>query len=254
MTEQVRSADGTTIAYDRYGSGAALVVIGGAFNDRSSPHPLVDVLASDFTVYSFDRRGRGDSGNTLPWSIEREVDDLSAVLEAAGGEAMVYGHSSGAALALEGALAGLPIRRLAVYEPPYTENEFSAQREREISNAVAAGDNDLAAATFMQQTGMDDATVAGMKHAPFWPGLAALAPTLPYDLELTAGGSVPERFSVITVPTLALAGGISAPWAGDVADQLVALLPDARRITVEGEHHGVDQQVLAPILAEWFAG
>jgi len=253
MTDTVRSADGTTIAFDRFGSGPALIVIGGAFNDRRSPHPLVDLLASDFTVVSYDRRGRGESANTLPYSTDREVEDLAAVIEAAGGLAMVYGHSSGAALALEGAVAGLPITKLALYEPPYTENEFSAEREREISAAVAAGDNDRAAATFLRLVGMDVATIAGIQHAPFWPGMAALAPTLPYDLALTAGGSAPERFSAITVPTLALDGGTSDAWAGETAAAIAALLPNATRRTVDGQNHGVDQQVLAPILAEFFA-
>ena len=253
MTDTVRSADGTTIAYDRFGSGPALVVIGGAFNDRGSPHPLVDHLASDFTVFSYDRRGRGESGNTQPYSTEREIEDLAAIIEAAGGLAMVYGHSSGAALALEGALAGLPITKLALYEPPYTENESSEQREREIREAVSAGDDDRAAATFMRLVGMDDATIARIQLAPFWPGMVALAPTLPYDLALTAGGSVPERFAAITVPALALDGGTSDAWAGETAAEIVALLPHATRRTVDGQNHGVDQQVLAPILAEWFA-
>src|ERR1700710_2808190 len=119
MPEFVKSADGTPIAYDVAGSGPALVITGGAFNPRHSPGELVGLLAPHFTVYTWDRRGRGDSGNTLPYSVERETDDLAAVIDAAGGSALAYGHSSGAILTLEAAMRGAAMSKIAVYEAPY---------------------------------------------------------------------------------------------------------------------------------------
>ncbi|HEY5231616.1 MAG TPA: alpha/beta fold hydrolase, partial [Galbitalea sp.] len=151
MPEFVNSADGTSIAYDTAGAGPALVITGGAFNTRHSPGPLVGLLAPHFTVYTWDRRGRGDSGNTLPYATEREMDDLSAVLEAAGGSALAYGHSSGAILILEAAMRGAAITKLAAYEPPYATNNMKAMAG--VQPALDAGDPALAALTFVQGTG-----------------------------------------------------------------------------------------------------
>ncbi len=254
-TGTVRSADGTTIAYDRVGEGPPLIVIGGAFNDRHSADVLKQLLASRFTVYIHDRRGRGESGDTAPYAIEREVEDLDALIAAAGGSACVYGHSSGAVLAMEAASRGSAITKLAAYEPPYTADpeDPTPPSDGGVRAAVDAGDRERAAESFMRLTGMDDNSVQWVKQAPFWPGMVAMAHTLPYDLALTGDGTVPTaRFAAITVPALVMDGGTSPAWAGRAGASVAAAIPGARRLTVEGQDHGVDQAVLAPLLVEFF--
>ena len=175
MTETVQSADGTTIAYERTGTGPAVILIGGAFNDRHSPSVLAAALSPHFTVFSYDRRGRGDSGDTYPFAVAREAEDLDALTTAAGGSALVYGHSSGAVLALEAAAAGVPITKLAVYEPPYTFDPESLDPPSDgaarIQSALDAGDREQAAEIFMTMTGMDVGSIEWVKGAPFWPGM-----------------------------------------------------------------------------------
>jgi pimeloyl-ACP methyl ester carboxylesterase len=256
VPEFVRCSDGTEIAYDRVGAGAAVIVIGGAFNTRLSPYPLVTLLAERFTVFSFDRRGRGASGDSEPYAVEREVEDLAAMVEAAGGSAMVYGHSSGAILALEAAAAGVPITRLAVYEPPYSfdPEHPHASDDRAVRAAHDAGDREGAARAFMRIVGMDEASIDWAASAPFWPGMLQIAHTLPYDLALAGDGRVPvQRLVGITVPTLVLDGGRSPDWAARASAGLMSALPQATRLTLEGQDHGVDQAVLEPILTDFFA-
>jgi len=255
MPEFVRSADGTRIAYDRLGSGAPVIVIGGAFNTRSSPYPLVTLLAENFTVYTFDRRGKGDSPETRPYAVEHEIEDLAALVAEAGGASGVYGHSSGAILGIEAAAAGVHITRLAVYEPPYTADpEHPAPADDlGLQAALDSGDPVAAAALFLRITGMDDAAVASITSAPFWPGLVSLAGTLPHELALTGDGLPPrERLAAITVPTLALAGGTSPAWADRAARAVASAVADGTVLTVAGQDHAVDQTVLAPLLAAFF--
>jgi alpha-beta hydrolase superfamily lysophospholipase len=257
MPEFVRSADGTPIAFDRLGAGDPVIVIGGAFNTRSSPYPLVTLLAEELTVYTFDRRGKGDSPESGPYAVEREIEDLAALVAEAGGAAGVYGHSSGAILALEAAAAGVHITRLAVYEPPYTgDPEHPAPADDlGLQAALDAGDPAAAAAIFLRITGMDDAAVGYITSAPFWPALVHLAPTLPHELALTGDGLPPrERLAAITVPTLALAGGRSPAWADRAALAVASSVADGRVLTVTGQDHDVDQTVVAPLLADFFLG
>ncbi|MEC5150488.1 alpha/beta hydrolase [Cryobacterium sp. GrIS_2_6] len=257
MPEFVRSADGTRIAYDRLGSGDPVIVIGGAFNTRSSPYPLVTLLAEDVTVYTFDRRGKGESPESGPYAVEREIEDLAALVAVAGGAAGVYGHSSGAILAIEAAAAGVHITRLAVYEPPYTADpEHPAPADDlGLQAALDAGDPAAAAELFLRITAMDDAAVRSITSAPFWPGLVYLAPTLPHELALTGDGLPPrERLAAITAPTLALAGGRSPAWAARAALAVASCVADGKVLTVPGQDHAVDQAVLAPLLADFFLG
>jgi pimeloyl-ACP methyl ester carboxylesterase len=256
MPEFVRSPDGTSIAYDRVGEGPSVIVIGGAFTTRLSPYPLVTLLAERFRVVSFDRRGRGASGDSEPYAVEREVEDLTALVAAAGGSAMVYGHSSGAILALEATAAGVPITRLAVYEPPYTFDPAHPPEpgDHGLQAALDAGDREGAARTFLRIVGMDGASIDRAASAPFWPGMVEIAHTLPYDLALTADGRPPvDRLSRIAVPTLVLDGGNSPDWAARAAAGVASAVPNAIRFTMEGQDHGVDQTVLAPILIEFFS-
>ncbi|MBC7725282.1 MAG: alpha/beta hydrolase [Burkholderiaceae bacterium] len=270
MTEtvtRVESADGTTIAVEWAGSGPPLVLVGGAFNTRQSAVPLARRLESDFTVWRYDRRGRGESGAASAILGERDngravgqdVADLAAVvaLAAEGGSPVgVYGHSSGAIVALEGAARGLPIARVAAYEPPYTsgmtEEDRSGATGDAIRAAVTAGDPDTAARVFMRLVGIPPQAIDGIANAPFWSGMVAIAHTLPYDLALSGDGAAPDRLSRIAVPTLVLDGGASPEWAGEASSALLGIVPAATRITVPGQDHNVDETVLAPVLREFF--
>ena len=260
MTQTTTSADGTTIAYEKSGTGPALIIIGGAFNTRQSAADLARVLAAHFSVLTYDRRGRGDSdeaSSSSPSSREREIEDLAALIDAAGGSACVYGHSSGGALALEATAAGLPISKVAAYEPPY--NALAADfgtvtdwRER-IQTALDSGDRGEAAALFLRGSGMDAAAVEGLSQAPWWPGMLGVAHTLPYDLGLMGDGTVPvERFSRIAVPTLLLSGGDSPAWAAESASQIASAISDAKHVVVQGQDHNVDPATIAPELSDFF--
>ena len=248
MPEFAKSTDGTSIAYDVAGSGPALVLTGGAFNTRHSPGELVGLLAPHFTVYTWDRRGRGDSGNTLPYAIERETDDLSAVIAAAGGTALAYGHSSGAILILEAAMRGASISKIAVYEPPYVPENLEAMAG--VQPALDAGDPALAALTFVKGTGAENTD--GLTRSPWWPSMVAIAGTLSHDLALTGDGVVPtERLAAIHVPLLVLAGGASPAWAANAAIAIESAVPDGRTVTVDGQNHNVSPAALAPILIDF---
>jgi pimeloyl-ACP methyl ester carboxylesterase len=258
MTQTVKSADGTTIAYEKSGSGPALIVIGGAFNTRKSAGNLAPLLASHFSVYAYDRRGRGDSTDTKPYAIEREIEDLAALIGAVGGSALVYGHSSGAVLALLAAASGLPITKVAAYEPPFTaEDSGSTSLEgwgENVQAAVDAGDRERAAALFMQGTGADPAAIAGVKELPFWPGMLAIAHTLPYDIAIFGDGLAPtDRLQNIAIPTLLIHGGNSPAWAGAAASVTAEAIPGARHVTIEGQDHNVDPATIAPALIEFFS-
>jgi pimeloyl-ACP methyl ester carboxylesterase len=258
MTQTVRSADGTTIASEKSGSGPALIVVGGAFNTRQSARGIASLLAPFFAVYAYDRRGRGDSTETTPYAVQREVEDFAALIGAAGGSAMVYGHSSGAVLAPEAAATGLPITKVAAYEPPFTAAGSAGASPggwgEGVQAAVDAGDRERAAALFLQGTGADPATIAGMKQLPWWPGMLAVAHTLPYDIALVGDGSVPtERFRKIAVPTLLLHGGDSPAWAGTAASVAAEAIPGARHLAIAGQGHNVDAATLAPALIDFFS-
>jgi pimeloyl-ACP methyl ester carboxylesterase len=256
MTEFALSADGTRIAFDVTGSGPAVVIVGGAFSTRLSHSELATQLADDFTVYVHDRRGRGDSGDTLPYSVDRELEDLAAVIDAAGGTAMVFGHSTGAIVSLLAAGRHLSITKVAAFEPPWIFDPAAPPHVSalpKVQAALAVDDRETAAELFMAETGMPPAEIDQAKQQPFWPGMLQVAPTTEYDLTLVGDGRVPaDLLSAIDIPTLLIDGLLSPPWAARAADAAAAEIPRARRVGMEGQHHGVDQTVLAPILAEFF--
>src|SRR5579864_2270912 len=184
----LESKDGTRIAFDRQGEGPALILVDGAMTRRSdgSKPELARMLAQHFTVYTYDRRGRGDSGDTMPYAVEREVEDIDAMIDEAGGSAFLYGHSSGACLAMDATVAlGGKVEKLAMYEAPYNDDPEAQKRWRQylkdLSEALATGRRGDAAALFMAYVGMPAAQIEGMRHAPFWAGMEAVAPTLAYD-------------------------------------------------------------------------
>jgi pimeloyl-ACP methyl ester carboxylesterase len=250
--EKVRSADGTIIAREQSGAGPALVLVSGAFSDRTSTEAAADVFGDRFTVHRYDRRGRGDSGDTAPYAVQREIEDLAAIIDAAGGQAFVFGHSSGAALALEAAAAGVPARSVAAYEPPYTPGP-TAEFADELADLAASGRESEAAERFLALTGLPPPVLEQMKSGPYWAGMLQFARTLPYDVRLCNGGSVPaDRLAGITVPVLALAGADSADWAGAAASAICSAVPDSRSRVLAGQSHNAAPEVLAPVLEEFF--
>ncbi len=260
--ETTLSADGTRIAFEKLGNGPPVILVGGAFCDhtaRVAGAPLAAELLATHTVITFDRRGRGESTDTPPYAVAREVEDVAALIAVAGGSALVYGHSSGAVLALEAALAGLPIRKLALYEPPLVLGEGRAPMPRdlepELARLVGAGRRGDAAALFLTRAvGVPEAAVAAMKSAPSWRVLEALAHTLPYDVRLTSDApDVLARARALRTPTLLLDGDQSPPWMRAGVARLAQAIPDARAQSLAGQTHGVDPAALAPSLHAFFA-
>jgi pimeloyl-ACP methyl ester carboxylesterase len=255
--ETVTSTDGTTIAFDRMGSGPPVVLVCGGSVDRMADAPLAQQLASDLTVFNYDRRGRGDSGDTLPYAIEREVEDIEAVIEAAGGSAFLWGSSSGAALALIAVEKGVSASKLAMWEPPYIPDEFPKPPEDQVERyetMVAEGRRGDAVEYFMSKVvGMPPEVVAGARSQPWWAATEALAHTLAYDARIMSDYTVPtDRAASVKVPTLVIAGGADFPWMPETAKALADAAPDGRVRILEGQGHDVDPAVLAPVLVEFF--
>jgi pimeloyl-ACP methyl ester carboxylesterase len=257
--ETVTSADGTTIAFDRAGAGPAIIFVVGAFNERSTCAPLAGALRSRFTVMTYDRRGRGDSGDTAPYAVDREIDDLDALIAEAGGSALVFGYSSGAVLAMLAAARGSAIDRLALYEPPLTADGSApappADAAAHLAELIAAGRRGDAVAYFQTEViGMPAELVAQIRNAPMWPALERIAHTLVYDTTICGDGTVPaETAAAITVPTLVIDGTASAPALRRAARATADAIPGARQHSLEGQTHELVAEATAPVLAEFFA-
>lgn len=252
--ETVTSPDGVTIAYERSGSGPALVIVNGALSTRQTVAPLAPLLESDFTLYRYDRRGRGDSTDADSSTPQREVEDLAAVAKATGERPCVFGQSSGGALALEAAAAGVGMRSLVVHEPPYVPGPpTSPETADALAELTAAGDRDEAVERFLRSTGVPDAMLAQMRASPAWQPMLAMAPTLPYDVRVLNGGRVPtERLARLEIPVLATAGTLSPPWALESVRTVAAAVPGGEHRTLEGQAHTVAPDVLASVLRERF--
>ena len=250
---KVLSKDGTKIAYDKRGSGPVLILVLGALNKRGSGKKLSDALANDFTVVSYDRRGRGDSGDTKPYAVEKEIEDLEALIDELGGSARLYGHSSGGVLALL-ATQQLPgkVLGLALYEIPYSQDPVaqaaSDEYRKNIRRLIAEDRRADAVAAFVKSVGVTDKQIEAMQRIPLWNSLTAMAPTLEYDtVELM------ERYpkvdpSSIEVPTLVMFGGASPAFMAETATQLSEGIPGATLLPLEGQTHDVKTDVIAPAL------
>jgi pimeloyl-ACP methyl ester carboxylesterase len=248
--ERVSAADGTQIAVEAVGKGRPVVLIGGAFNDRTTMAGLARVLSPFYQVVTYDRRGRGDSGDeSSDYSADREMEDLSAVVEHIGGTASLFGHSSGAVLALEAAIRGLPVEKVAAYETPFIP-EGSRPRPapdvmERLVGLVRAGDSGGATALFQTEViGIPAELVDGMRHSDMWGYLTGLAHSLPYDYALFEPGCpVPRpRLAKVGVPTLAIAGSNTFPWLATATEQVADAVPGARFLSLQGQDHGVLQQ------------
>lgn len=257
----VVSKDGTTIAYDRRGNGPALVLVDGALCSRAQgPMPeLAEALADRFTVYTYDRRGRGDSGDTDEYAVEREIEDLAAVIEAAGGSAYVYGSSSGAALALRAATAGLPIEKLVAFEPPYVVDDSRKQIPRTwVAELQTLGPDDAIRYFFTKGIGLPGILVTVMKVMPAWKQMRAIAHTLPYDAQVVGPNCFGEpmdtdQWTPIDQPVLVVNGGKSPAWMKASVHALAAAVPDAKHTEVPGQNHMIKAAAIAPVIADFCA-
>jgi pimeloyl-ACP methyl ester carboxylesterase len=255
--DTVTSKDGTTIAFDRMGEGSPVILVGGGSTDRMANAPLAELLASDFTVFNYDRRGRGPSGDTPPYAVEREVEDIDAVVGAAGGSAFLYGTSSGAALALEAAASGLDITKLALWEPPFILDENLRPPKDQVeqyNKMIAEGRRGDAVEYFMAKVvGMPPEFVAQARAAPWWKAQEDLAHTLVYDAIIMGDYSLPTaRAALVTAPTLVMVGGASFPFFQETAQALTKALPHGQTRTLEGQTHDVAPEAMASVLKEFF--
>jgi pimeloyl-ACP methyl ester carboxylesterase len=256
----VTSADGTAIAFEPVGRGPVVILVGGAFNDRTTVTGLARVLSSDFTVIVFDRRGRGDSGDTPPYAVQREVEDIAALISHVGGSVGLFGHSSGAILALEATVSLPEVEKLAVYEPPFVVDDTRPQPAPDLLERLQAlVDEDRradAATLFLTEgAGVPSEVVAEMRGSQMWGWFTGLAHTLPYDVAICgpANRLPAHRYGRITAPTLAIGGGTSPGWMRSGTRAVAEAVPGGRYLTLEGHDHSVLNQpeALGPILRDF---
>lgn len=260
----VRSHDGTEIAFSTEGSGPAVIIVDGAlcYREMGPSKALSKVLAEHYTVFSYDRRGRGESGDTKPYAVAREVEDISALIDVAGGPVSLIGISSGVALALDAAAAGLAVDKLALYEAPLVVNSsppsLDATYRRDLDAALAEGRRADAVRLFMRLVGAPGPMVALMRFMPAWPKLKRVAHTLPYDEEILrdarSGGPLPrERWAPVTAPTLSMAGAKSPDMMKTAMQAIAETLPSARYEELAGQTHMVKAKVVGPKVHEFLA-
>ena len=253
------SADGTQIAFDQTGDGPPVILVVGAFNDRSTGAPLAKALESRFTVLNYDRRGRGASRDTQPYTVEREVEDLEALIREAGGAARVFGYSSGGTLALEAAARGLNITKLALYEAPFMVGDDGPRPPKDmaaqLAKLVSSGQRGDAVELFQTKlVGIPEQVVAQMRHAPFRPGLEATAHTLVYEATIVGDLELPTaQLRSIKAPALVVYGGESPAFMGNGAKALAEALPDGHVRALVGQSHDIVPAALAPVLLDFFA-
>ena len=255
MEHKVTSRDGTTIAFERSGAGPALIAVdaAGSYRDFRPLRPPVELLAAHFTVYLYDRRGRGASTDTLPYSVEREVDDLAALIAEAGGSAYVYAMSSGSLLALHAAAGGLAIPKLALFEPPIEPDEAPTGETAftiELAELVAAGRRRDAVAFFHRGIGVPDEVMEQMTP-PVWAALETVAHTLVYDCVISDAMSL-RRVRSVTAPTLVIDSQGSGGELTGMAATVAEALPSSTSRSLAGAWHGVPGDDLAPVLTEFF--
>jgi pimeloyl-ACP methyl ester carboxylesterase len=255
----VKSKDGTTISFERQGSGHGLILVDGALGNHAGGYgsELSNLLSKDLTVYTYDRRGRNKSGDTQPYAVGREVEDIEALIDEAGGSAFVYGMSSGAALALEAAARlGGKVRALALYEPPYgspAEGTGPDDYEPKLKRLLAEGRRSDAVDLFMTVVGVPPEMIAGMHQIPMWAGMEAIAPTLAYDAACMNGFVIPtNRAASIQAPTLVMNGGLGFDFMRTTARALTAIISHAQYRELPDQTHDVAAEALAPVLDDFF--
>jgi pimeloyl-ACP methyl ester carboxylesterase len=256
----VTSADGTLIDYESYGDGPAVIFIGGAGTyraiDEATTATARQLAAEGFTAVEYDRRGRGRSGDTQPWALDREVEDMTALIEAAGGSAVLCSNSSGADVALAAATAGAAVTALVLYEPPFFAGKSYVADIAELRSLLADGKHEeMMRYNLTSVIGLPAQAVEGMARLPWWPAMVAAAPTLIYDHTATNDISTdpdwPARWAKITVPVLVCSGDQTFPGMPEAADQVAAALPHAARRILPGQGHRPAPEALVPVLAEF---
>jgi pimeloyl-ACP methyl ester carboxylesterase len=258
-TSTVKSSDGTSIAFDRLGDGSPVILTSGAFNTRDTTAPLAAALQGRFTVFNYDRRGRGESGDTLPYSLERELEDIDALIAEASGSAAVFGYSSGATLALKAAAHGLSISKLVLYDAPFVVDDsyepLPADFADQLAELIGAGQRGDAVELYQRvAVGIPEQVVAQMRQAPFRPALEAMAHTLVYEAKVIGDRTLPtDLVSRVTAPTLVIDGEHSPPIMHSAARVLSETLADARRCTLGGQGHDIDPDATAAVLAEFLS-
>src|SRR5512139_3866186 len=265
-TQYTTSADGTEIAYEVTGSGPALVLVDGALCHRAMgpARGLAEELSGSFAVYAYDRRGRGESGpGSSPYAVEREIEDLAAVIDAAGASAHVFGASSGGALALEAARSGVPIDRLALYEAPFIVDETHPGNDprlpERLQELVDEGRRGEAVKTFMRTVGAPAPFIALMRLMPVWKKLTAVAHTLPYDLSIVIDHDqsrpLPAGYYEPVEPaTLVVAGGKSPEYMRNAQAAIADAVPKGRLETLPGQTHMIKPKVVGPVLSRFLLG
>lgn len=258
--ETVSSKDGTVLAYDRVGTGPSLILVGGALNDRQNTAELARLLGPHATVFNYDRRGRGDSGDTPPYSVQNEIDDLETMIRVAGGSAKLFAHCTAGMLAIEAVAQGLPITRLALYEPPYIIGDSQLRLTEEfkalLTKHLDEGEPGEAVAHFLIRTvGFPPEAVPKFRMMPIWPTLEKLAVTLPYDVTLAADNWMPpqSRLDLLTLPTLLIYGTGSPAWQIESVKALGRSLSNAETRILEGHNHDLEAEAVAPLLKDFVA-
>jgi pimeloyl-ACP methyl ester carboxylesterase len=255
---KVVSRDGTAIAYKQAGDGPPMVLLGGAFRDHTIFTPIVPQLVSHYTTYVYDRRGRGESSDGPEWSIEREIEDLEAVIGVAGGEAVVFGGSGGAILALEAAAAGAPITKLGLLEPPFRVDgapPMPDDFEQTLRSLVAQDKRHEAAVYFLtHMASFSREEIAEWERSPIWPANEAMAHTLVYDTVIVGKGIPLDRLAKVAAPALVINSDSTSEWLRSAARTTAAAVQDGRHLTLPGVWHRVPPEVLCPALIEFFAG
>lgn len=258
---KVHSKDGTSIAFDTLGNGEPIILVDGALCSRSfGPLPeLAQLLAPHFSVFNYDRRGRNKSGDKAPYAVQREVEDIEALIHEAGGSASVFGTSSGAALALAAAANGAKIKKLALYEPPYVAGRRKGRSappdsEAQLKRLVAEDRRGDAVKFFMvDMVGMPAIFTYIMRVLPIWPKLKAVAHTLPYDAAVLGDFSLPKaRAASVAVPTLVIGGEKSPVELRGAVSAVAEAIPGAKLRMLKGQTHNVSVKVLAPVLVDFF--
>ena len=255
--DTVTSADGTTIAFDQYGDGPPVIMAVAAFNTRSATDPLARALAPQFTVLNYDRRGRGDSGDTTPYAVDREIDDIAALITAALSARVAPEEWPNTAA--DPPAAGLPITKLALYEPPFRTDDshpgLPPDLPAKLAGLVSAGRRGDAVELYQTQAvGIPEDVVAQMRHAPFRPGMEAIAHTLAYEAAVVGDRSLPAGLiGSIHVPALVISGESSPPFLRNAARATAAALPGGRLVTLPGQTHDINPEATAPVMAEFLA-
>ncbi|SHN11173.1 alpha/beta fold hydrolase [Mucilaginibacter sp. OK098] len=255
----VISKDGTKIAYNQNGSGPVIILVDGAFcsKDFGPMTGIVPLLSKNFTVISYDRRARGESGDTKPYAVEREIEDINALINVSGGSASLFGISSGAILCIKAVAYGLNIHKLAILEPPFVgnkDNKRPADAVQQLNQMIAVGEQGSAVKFYLRKViGLPAIIVFILRLTPNWPKMKAIANSLPYDAAVCGDFNMPkEQVSCITIPTIAIDSKQSPTFLRDAVQGVASALTNGKRVSLKGKPHDVPPKILVPALTDFY--